>query len=104
MKFDQQTFEAYMSSNSEGSADGRKRRTLKTGTPTLSPIHASNSNSTEQSPKDIKGHCPDFPQVVGGPYPPVKRNRNAERCQLRRERRQQAIAAIMPSSPLDLSH
>src|SRR4051812_44531523 len=78
MEFDQQDFEAYMSSNSEGSADGRKRRMLKTESPMLSPIHAANSNSAKQSPEAVKGHCPDFPQVVEGPSPPVKRNRNAE--------------------------
>src|SRR5436853_5998705 len=45
----------------------------------------------------------DFPQVVGGPSPLVRRNRNAERRQHRRERRLQLEAAAMPSSPLDLS-
>src|SRR4051812_34527151 len=61
MELDQQAFEAYMSSSSEGSADGRKRRTPKTGSPTLSPVHAANSNSAEQSLEAIKGHYPDFP-------------------------------------------
>src|SRR5438045_4605060 len=36
MEFDQQAFEAYLSSNSEGSAVGCTRQTLKTGSPTLS--------------------------------------------------------------------
>src|SRR3954462_7800171 len=79
MEFDQQAFEAYLSSNSEGYAAGRTRQTLKTGSPTLSPVHTSNSNSVEQSPEAIKGPFRDFPQVVGGPSPPMKCNCNAER-------------------------
>src|SRR3954465_7225700 len=69
MELDQQAFEAYMSSSTEGSADGRKRRTPKTGSPTLSPVPATTSNSAEQSLEAIKVHCTDFPQVVGGPSP-----------------------------------
>src|SRR4051812_4132029 len=104
MEIDQQAFEAYMSSSPEGSVDGRKQRTPKTGSPTLSPVLAAISNPAKSSSEDTKGHGCDFLQVVGGPSPPVKRNRNAERRQCRRERPQQAIAADTPSSPLDLSH
>src|SRR4051812_48592959 len=70
--------------HSEGSAVGRTRRTPKTWSPTLSPVHTANSNSIEYRPEAIKGHCHDFPQVVGGPSPPKKCNRNAEQRQRRR--------------------
>ena len=45
MELDQQALEAYMSSNSEGSAAGRARRTCMTGSPMLSPEHAANNIS-----------------------------------------------------------
>src|SRR4051812_12061268 len=47
MEFDQHAFEAYMFSNSEGSAVGRMRQTPKTRSPMLSPVHGANSNSAE---------------------------------------------------------
>src|SRR3954470_8642633 len=77
MELDQHAFEAYMSSSTEGSVDGRKRRTSKTGSPTLSPVPATISNSVKSSSEDTKAQSRDFSQVVGGPSPPVKRNRNA---------------------------
>src|SRR3954469_5821216 len=49
MEFDQQAFQAYLSSNSEGSAAGCTRRTLKTESPTLFPVHAANHSSAKQS-------------------------------------------------------
>src|SRR5436190_14716384 len=70
----------------------------------LSPIHAANHGSAKQSPEALEPCCPDLPTVIGGSSPLVKCNRNAERRLRRRERRQQAIAATIPSSPLDLSH
>src|SRR5438270_2615665 len=81
MELDQQAFEAYLSSNSEGSAAGRTRRTLKTGSPMLSPVHAANHGSPRQSPEALEPHRLDLPTVIGGSSPPVKRNRNAERRQ-----------------------
>ena len=50
MELDQQAFEAYMSSASEGSATGRARRMRKTGSPKLSPEHAANICLAKQSP------------------------------------------------------
>src|SRR3954464_12641966 len=91
MEFDQQAFEAYLSSGSDGSAAGRTRPTLKTESPTLSPAHATNSNLAKQSPEANKGPSHIFPQVVGGPTPLVKCNRNTERCQHHRQRCLQAI-------------
>src|SRR3954467_13337527 len=85
MGLDQQALEAYLSSTSEGSATGRARRTCKTGSPKLSPEHAANTNSAKQSPEAIEPHHGDFPAVIGSSPLPVKRNRNAERCQRRRE-------------------
>src|SRR4051812_15657307 len=79
IELDQQAFEAYMSLSPEGSVDGRKRRTPKTGSPTLSPVHAAISNSAKSNSEDTKAQSRDFPQVVGGPSPPVKHNRNADR-------------------------
>src|SRR4051812_25724020 len=61
MELEQQAFEAYLSSNSEGSAAGHTRPTLKTGSPMLSPEHAANSNSAKQSPEANKGPCRIFP-------------------------------------------
>src|SRR4051812_47159237 len=98
MELDQQALEAYMSSASEGSATDRARRTCKTGSPKLSPEHATNIRSAKQSPKAIEPRHSDLPTV------PVKRSRNAERRQCRRERRQSTAAVTIPSSPLDLNH
>src|SRR3954471_23034190 len=79
MELDQQAFEAYLSSNSEGSAAGRTRRTLKTESPVLSPIHAANHGSAKQSPEALEPRCPDLPTVIGSSSPPVKCSCNAER-------------------------
>src|SRR3954465_14189763 len=78
MELDQQALEAYMSSNSEGSAAGRARRTRKTGSPKLSPEHAANNRSTKQSPEALEPCHSDLPTVIGGSSPLVKRNRTAE--------------------------
>src|SRR4051812_19974104 len=104
MKLDQQAFEAYMSSNSEGSAAGLARRTRKAGSPKLSPEHAANNSSTKQSPEALEPRHSDLSMVIGGSSPPVKRSRNAERRQRHRERRQLTAAVTLPSSPLDLNH
>src|SRR3954470_12108381 len=93
-----------MSSNSEGSAAGRARRTRKTGSPKLSPEHAANNSSAKQSLEALEPRHGDLPTVIGGSSPPVKRSRNAERRQHRRERRQLTVAVTIPSSPLDLNH
>src|SRR3954462_7347205 len=53
MELDQQALEAYMSSNSKGSAAGRARRMRKTGSPKLSPKHVANNSSAKQSPKHL---------------------------------------------------
>ena len=103
MEFDQQALGAYMSSTSEGSATGRARRTHKTGSPKLSPEHAANISSAKQSSEAIVPHHGDLPTVIGGSSPPVKRSRNAERRQRRRERCQSTAAVTIPSS-LDLNH
>src|SRR4051812_10704971 len=71
IEFDQQASEAYLPSSSDGSAAGCTRPTLKTDGPTLSPVHATNPNSAEQSPEASKGPCHFFPQLVGGPSIPV---------------------------------
>src|SRR4051812_31271666 len=86
MELDQQALEAYMSSNSEGSAVGCARRTRKTGSPKLSPEHAANISSAKQSPEALETHRFDLPMVIGGSSPLVKRSRNAERRQHRRKR------------------
>src|SRR3954463_1489330 len=104
MELDQQAFEAYMSSASEGSATGRARRTRKTGSPKLSPEHAANISSAKQSPEAIEPRHSDLATVIGGSSPPMKRSRNAERSQRRRERRQSTTTVTIPSSPLDLNH
>src|SRR4051812_47833281 len=91
MEFDQQAFKAYLSSCSEGSAAGHTRQTLRTGSPTLSPVHAVDHNIAKQSPEANKGPCRVFPRVVGGPSPPVKRNHNAKRHQYCRGRHLQAM-------------
>src|SRR3954470_6726186 len=88
MALDQHALEAYLSSASEGSATSRARRTRKTWSPKLSPEHAANTSSAKQSPEAIEPRHGDFPAVIGGFFLPVKRNRNAERRQRRRERRQ----------------
>src|SRR4051812_4803258 len=85
IELDQQALEAYLSSASEGSATGRVRRTRKTGSPKLSPEHAANISSAKQSLEAIEPHHSDLPAVIGGSPPPVKRSRNAERRQRRRE-------------------
>src|SRR3954467_5421378 len=103
MELDQQALEAYLSSASEGSATGRARRMRKTGSPKLSPKHAANTSSAKQSLEAIEPRHNDLPAVIGGSSPPVKRSRNAERRQCRRERRQLMAAVAAPSSPLDLS-
>src|SRR3954468_22984411 len=103
MELDQQALEAYLSSASEGSATGHARQTRKIGSPKLSPEHAANTSSAKQSPEAIEPHHGDFPAVIGGSSPPVKRNRNAERRQRRRKRHQLRAATAAPSSPLDLS-
>src|SRR4051812_10022996 len=92
-----------MSSASEGSA-GRARRTRKTESPTLSHEHAANKSSAKRSPEAIAPRHGDLPTVIGGSSPPVKRSRNAERRQHRRERCQLTAAVTAPSSPLDLNH
>src|SRR4051812_26096804 len=104
MELDQQALEAYLSSASEGSATGRARRTHKTGSSKLSPGDAANKSSAKQSLEAIEPRHNDLPVVIGGSSPSVKRGRNAERCQRRRERRQLMAAITTPSSPLDLSH
>src|SRR4051812_44507773 len=81
MEFEQQAFEAYLSSNSKGSVAGCTRRMLKTGCPTLSLVHTANHSSTKQSLEAPEPRCLDLPQVIGGSSPPVKLNRNAERRQ-----------------------
>ena len=78
MELDQQALEAYMSSNSEGSATDRARRTRKTGRPKLSPEHAANNSSAKQSPEALEPRHGDLPVVIEGSSPPVKRSRNAE--------------------------
>src|SRR4051812_13073544 len=83
MELDQQALEAYMSSASESSAS-RAQRTRKTGSPALSPEDAANNSSAKQSPEAIEPRHNDFPVVIGGSSPPVKRSRNAERRQRRR--------------------
>src|SRR4051812_31806714 len=85
MELDQQALEAYMSSNSEGSATGRAGRTRKTRSPKLSPEHAANNSSAKQSPEALEPRHSDLPTVIGGSSPPVKRSRNAERRQRRQE-------------------
>src|SRR3954462_12149729 len=75
MELDQQALEAYLSSASEGSATGRARRTRKTKSPKLSPEHAANISSTEQSLEAIEPRHSDLPTVIGGSSPPVKHSR-----------------------------
>src|SRR3954467_13934925 len=104
MELDQQALEAYLSSASEGSATGRARRTRKTESPKLSPEHAANISSDKQSLKANEPRYGDLQAVIGGSSPPVKRSRNTERRQRRRERHQLRAAVTTPSSPLDLSH
>src|SRR3954465_1100119 len=104
MELDQHALEVYMSSNSEGSAAGRARRTHKTGSPKLSFEHAANNSSAKQSPEALEPRHSDLSMVIGGSSPPVKRSRNSERHQWRRERRQLTGAVTIPSSPLDLNH
>src|SRR4051812_8772730 len=104
MELDHQVLEAYLSSASEGSATGRARRTRKIGSPKLSPEDAANITSAKQSPEAIEPRHSDLPAAIGGSSPPVKRSRNAERCQRRRECHQLMAAVTIPSSPLDLSH
>src|SRR5436189_4223164 len=96
MELDQQALDAYLSSASEGSATGRARQTRKTGSPKLSPEHAANTSSAKQSPEAIEPRHDDFPALIGGSPLPVKRNRNAERRQCRRERRQLKAATAAP--------
>src|SRR4051812_45267590 len=93
-----------MSSNSEGLAAGRARRTRKTGSPKLSPEHAANNSSAKQSPEALESRHSDLLTVIGGSSPSVKRSRNVERHQCRRERRQLTAAVTIPSSLLDLNH
>src|SRR4051812_37347424 len=81
LEFDQQAFEAYLSSDFDRSAVGCTRQTLKTGSFLLSHVHAANHNSAKRSPEANKSPCRVFPQAVGGSPPTVKRNRNIERCQ-----------------------
>src|SRR3954470_19437470 len=104
MELDQQALEAYLSSASKGSATSLVQRTRKTGSPKLSPEDAANISSAKQSPEAIEPRHSDLPVVFGGSSPPVKRSRNAERRQRRRERSQLMAAVTAPSSPLDLSH
>src|SRR3954471_22440837 len=66
MELDQQALEAYMSSASEGSATSRARRTRKTGSPKLSPEHATNISSAKQSPEAAEPCHGDLPTVIGG--------------------------------------
>src|SRR4051812_36514883 len=74
MELDQQALEAYLSLASEGSATGRARRTRKTGSPKLSPEHATNISSAKQSLEAIKPRHSDLPAVIEGSSPPVKRS------------------------------
>ena len=104
IEFDQQAFEAYLSSGSETTVAECTCRADMTESPVLSPTHVAKLGHAKQSPEAAKAPRRDYPQMVGNPSYLVKRNRNAERCQCRRERRQQEIAAINPSSPLDLSY
>src|SRR4051812_37529310 len=60
MEFDQKAFEAYLSSGSDDSAVGRTRSTVKTGSPTLSPVYAANLNSAKQCPEANNGPFHDF--------------------------------------------
>src|SRR3954462_2746180 len=83
MELDRQALEAYMSSNSEGSAAGRARRTRKTWSPKLPPEHAANNSSAKQSPEALESRHSAHLAVIGGSSPPVKRSRNAERRQRR---------------------
>src|SRR3954468_14913984 len=69
MELDQQALEVYISSNSEGSAAGRARRSRKTGSPKLSPEHAANNSSAKQSPKAFEARHSDLPAVIGGSSP-----------------------------------
>src|SRR4051812_35776678 len=66
------------------------------------PVYTTNHNSAKQSPEANKGPDHVFLQDVGSPSPPVKHNRNIERCQSRRVRCLQAIVINVPSFPLDL--
>src|SRR4051812_45090801 len=75
MELDQQAFEAYLSSDSEGFAAGRTCRTLKTGSPMLSPVHVANHGSVKQSPEALELHCSDLPTVIGGSSALMKGNR-----------------------------
>src|SRR5436189_2746881 len=93
MELDQQALEDNLSSASEGSATGRAQRTHKTGSPKLSPEHVANISSAKQSLEAIKPRHSDPPEMIGGSSLPVKRSRNAERRQRRRERRQ-LMAAV----------
>src|SRR3954469_19117945 len=69
MELDQHAFEAYISSNFEGSTAGLARRTRKIGSPKLSPQHAANNNSAEQSPEALESRHSDLPTVIGGSSP-----------------------------------
>src|SRR3954470_5758235 len=69
MELDQQAFGAYMSSNSEGSAAGRARRTHKTESPMLSLEHAANNSSAKQSPEALEPYHGDLPMVIWGSSP-----------------------------------
>src|SRR5436190_9359260 len=66
MELDQQALEAYMSSNSEGSAASRARRMRKTGSPKLSLEHAVNNSFAKQSPEALEPRHGDLPTVIGG--------------------------------------
>src|SRR3954466_11144710 len=78
MELDQQALETYLSSAFEGSANGRARRTRKTGSPKLSPERVANTSSAKQSPETNEPRHGDLPAVTGGSSPPVKRSRNVE--------------------------
>src|SRR5947208_11230977 len=96
MKLDQQALEAYLSSASEGSVTGRARRTRKTGSPKLSLEEAANISSVKQSPEAIEPRHSDPTTVIGGSSPLVKRSRNTQRRQCRRERSQLMAAVTAP--------
>ena len=102
-EFDQQAYEDYLSSGSEATPRGRKCSTKEDRRAPSSPSHPAVIGSPEPSPMATEAPCRDFPQVVGGPSPPARRNHNAERRQRRQEICLQLEAAAMPSSPLDLS-
>src|SRR3954469_10177101 len=60
MEFDQQAFEAYLSSGSKVSAAGRSRQTPKARTPRPSPVNATNFGPAKSNPEVAADRCRDF--------------------------------------------